>query len=107
MKRLGWRRGRQGDAMLAAVDRSDLGVVDILDDAYRRRVTAALAPKREEACPPVFLARVLSRIDRLSQFHECVYDLREQAKPLRRRLVAIEQALDSSQPQDEIRKLLA
>jgi hypothetical protein len=47
----------------------------------------------------VFLAAVLSRIDHLNQFYECAEELRQQAKPLRRRLVAIEQALDSTQPQ--------
>jgi hypothetical protein len=107
IKRLAWRRGRQGDAMLAAIDKSGLGVVNTLDQAYRQRVTAAFASSQETVILPVFLATVLSRIDNLNQFYECADELKEQAKPLRRRLVAIEQALNSSQPQDETRKLLA
>jgi hypothetical protein len=107
IKRLLWQRGRQGDATLAAIEKSDLGTVRILDDAYQRRVAAALVANQQTIVLPVFLAAVLSRIDHLNQFYECADELREQAKPLRRRLVAIEQALDSTQPQHEIRKLLA
>ena len=77
-----------------------------LDDRYHRRVADALVANQQTIVLPVFLAAVLSRIDDLGQFYECADELREQAKPLRRRLVAIEQALDSTQPQDEIRKLL-
>jgi hypothetical protein len=107
IKRLLWRRGRQGDAMLAAIDKSDLGVVNTLDRAYRQRVAATLDSNQETVVLPVFLAAVLSRIDHLDQFSECAYELREQARPLRRRLVTIEQALNSTQPQHEIRSLLS
>jgi hypothetical protein len=106
IKRLLWQRGRQGDAMFTAIEKADLGTVRILDHAYQQRVADALIANQQRVVLPVFLAAVLSRIDHLNQFYECAEELRQQAKPLRRRLVAIEQALDSTQPQREIRKLL-
>jgi hypothetical protein len=96
MKRIMWQRGRQSDAVLSAVTRSDLRTVPILDGEYRKKVNASLAARQRSIVLPVFLAAVLARTNRLSEFYECTDDLRREAEPLRRRLAEIEEAFSSS-----------